>query len=293
MPRTLQPGQQARLVVLDTLSGARRLVHQSTTQLFEAPNWTRDGRWLIFNADGRLFRVKHDGSCVPMEIDMGGVPAINNDHVLSPDGTTLYVSAEDGHLYAIPMTGGTHRRVSNSFGPHFRYYLHGVSPGGEMLAYIGMLSEPGGAVTTNVYTIPSKGGTDTQLTNDEFPDDGAEFSADGRWIYFNSERGSKAAGHAQLFRMHPDGSGLEQLTFDERVNWFPHPSPDGNTIAYISFPPGTRGHPADQDVLLRSMPTSGGAIKDLARVFGGQGTMNVPSWAPDSRQFAFVEYSRG
>src|SRR5690606_37837736 len=141
-----------------------------------------------------------------------------------------------------------------------RHYLHGVSPDGATLAYIGMAVD-GGQVRTNVYTVPSHGGPDVQLTNDKFPDDGAEFSPDGQWIYFNSERGSKAPGHAQLFRMPaPSNSNdgePEQLTFDERVNWFPHPSPDGTTIAYVSFPPGTVGHPADVDVVVRLLGQDG------------------------------------
>jgi len=128
-----------------------------------------------------------------------------------------------------------------------------------------------------------------QLTDDDFPDDGSEFSPDGRWIYFNSERGSSKPGHAQLFRMAPDGSNVEQLTSDDRVNWFPHVSPDGQRISYVSFPPGTLGHPPDLDVLVRLIEPDG-TIRDLVDLFGGQGTMNVASWAPDSRSLAYVAY---
>jgi TolB protein len=209
---------------------------------------------------------------------------------MAPDGSVVYVSAEDGQLYAIPFAGGSPRRVSNDRGANFHHYLHGVSPDGQTLAYIGLVGNPGGAATTNVFTIPAAGGTDLQLTDDEFADDGAEFSSDGDWIYFNSERGSTRPGHAQLIRMRPDGSGLEQLTFDERVNWFPHPSPDGSQVAYVSFPPGTLGHPPDLEVIIRLIAPDGGTSRDLTTVFGGQGTMNVPSWAPDSHQLAFVEY---
>ena len=128
-----------------------------------------------------------------------------------------------------------------------------------------------------------------QLTDDSYADDGSEFSPDGEWIYFNSERGSTLPGHAQLFRMSRDGARVEQLTEDERVNWFPHISPDGNHIAYISFPSGTLGHPADLDVILRLID-NGATARDLVYLFGGQGTINVPSWAPDSRRIAFVAY---
>jgi TolB protein len=258
--------------------------------LFEAPNWTGDGAWLVVNGDGLLFRMRSDGSGEPEQIDLGTVPAINNDHVMAPDGSTVYVSAEDGHLYAIPFSGGSPRRVSNDHGANFHHYLHGVSPDGQTLAYIGLMENPGGAANTNVFIIPAAGGADLQLTDDQFADDGAEFSSDGEWIYFNSERGSTRPGHAQLFRMRLDGSGLEQLTFDDRVNWFPHPSPEGSQVAYVSFPPGTLGHPADREVIIRLLPSDGDTSRDLATVIGGQGTMNVPSWAPDSHQLAFVEY---
>ncbi|WP_432944615.1 TolB family protein [Kribbella sp. CA-253562] len=268
--------------MVDVRTGVSRLVFASDSVLVEAPNWTPDGKWLVVNGDGLLFRVPVNGGELE-EIPLGGVPEINNDHVVSPDGATVYVSAEDGHLYAVPMTGGEPRRVSNDRGAGFRHYLHGISPDGLTLAYIGMDAER----TTNVWTIPANGGVDVQVTDDEFADDGCEFGPDGS-IYFNSERAATAPGHAQLFRI--AGETVEQLTDDERVNWFPHPAPDGSAIAYVSFPPGTLGHPADvEDVRVRLLDNSGG-IREIATVFGGQGTMNVPSWSPDSRSFAYVAY---
>lgn len=280
MPRTLRPGQRSELYVLEVDTGAIRLVYSSSTVLFEAPNWTPSGD-LVVNGDGRLFRVG-DGL---EEIDLGGVPPSNNDHVLSPDGTTIYVSADDGHLYAVPLEGGAPRRVSNDRGPGFHHYLHGVSPDGQTLAYIG-LEQVGDRRVTNIWTIPTAGGADVQVTNDEHADDGSEYSPDGKWIYFNSER----AGHAQLFRSSVSTGEVEQLTFDERVNWFPHPAPDGSAIAYVSFPPGTLGHPADVDDVRLRLLSPEGEIRELTSLFGGQGTMNVPSWSPDSKSFAYVAY---
>jgi Tol biopolymer transport system component len=287
-PRTLRPHQRADLHVIDVTTGQIRLVYSSSTLLFEAPNWTPDGRWLVVNGDGLLFRIPVEGG-EPQEVPLGGIPPINNDHVVSPDGSTVYVSADDGHLYAVPFATGEPRRVSNDLRPGFTYFLHGVSPDGATLAYIGMLEAADGTVTTNVFTIPTAGGPDVQLTDDPFPDDGAEFSPDGQWIYFNSERGSTTPGHAQLFRISTDGATVEQLTHDERVNWFPHVSPDGKRIAYMSFPPGTLGHPADRDVIVRLIDADG-TTRDVAHLLGGQGTMNVPSWAPDGSAFAFVSY---
>jgi len=292
MPRTFRPGQRAELFVIDIATGRRQLIYTSSTLLFEAPNWTNDGDWLILNGDGRLFRIATTGDHELEQIDLGNVPPINNDHVVSPDGTTIYVSAEDGHLYAIPVTPGVPRRVSNDRGSEFHHYLHGISADGRTLAYIGLLEHSDGTRTTNVFTIPSAGGDDVQVTDDEFADDGSEFSPDGHWLYFNSERSAMVPGHMQLFRISADGATLEQLTHDERVNWFPHPAPDGTKVAYVSFPSNTLGHPADVDVLVRLLDNDGN-VRDLARVFGGQGTMNVPSWAPDGTKLAFVEYPLG
>lgn len=285
--RTLAPGQRSELYVLDVETGERTLVHASSTRLIEAPNWTPDGKDLLVNGDGHLFRIPVTGG-EPVRVPLGDIPLINNDHVLSPDGLVVYVSAFDGQLYAVPFATGEARRVSNDHGPSFYYFLHGVSPDDTTLAYIGMTLLDDGSVRTNVYTIPTAGGQDVQLTDDDFPDDGSEFSPDGQWIYFNSERGGTAPGHAQLFRMSLDGATVEQLTHDERVNWFPHPSPDGSRVAYISFPSGTLGHPADKDVIIRLL--EGGSVRDLVALFGGQGTINVASWAPDSRRLAYVAY---
>lgn len=289
MARTLRPGQRAQLFVIDVTTGESTLVAESRDLLFEAPNWTPDGRWLIVNGDGGLFRIAPTGGSLEA-IDLGGVTELNNDHVLSPDGSTMYVSSDDGHLYAIALDGPPNpRRVSNDRGPGFRYYLHGISPDGSQLAYIG-LEILADAVRTNVFTIPAAGGADMQLTNEDAPHDGSEFSPDGEWIYFNSERGSTGPGHAQLFRMSLDGEEIEQLTFDERVNWFPHLNPGGDAMAYISYPPGTLGHPADLDVIIRIADPNGADVRDLVHLFGGQGTLNVNSWSPTGTRLAYVAY---
>jgi Tol biopolymer transport system component len=289
--RRLRPGQRAQLFTHDLDTGTSTLVAESADLLLEAPNWSPDGHWLVVNADGLLQRVPATGGDLE-PIEVPGLPLLNNDHVLAPDGAHAYVSGFDGHLHEVDLAARTFRRVSNDHGPAFVHFLHGVSPDGWSLAYIGMDLRPDGSVRTNIYTVPTAGGPDTPLTDDDFPDDGSEFSPDGEWIWFNSERASSTPGHAQLFRMRPDGSQVEQLTFDERVNWFPHVSPDGTTVVYLSFPPGTVGHPADLDVVIRRLAAGGEGV-DLVHLFGGQGTINVPSWAPDSRRFAYVAYPLG
>lgn len=284
--RQLAGGQRSELTVLDIESRECRLVFAADT-VIEAPNWTPDGH-LIFNAGGQLWRIDAEGG-VPARIDTGHLADLNNDHVLSPDGTTLYVSSDDGHLYSLPAAGGAPTRISNIHAEPFHYYLHGISPDGLELAYVAV-EGAGDRRRINLFTIPAAGGPDRRLSDIDKPNDGPEYSPDGAWIYFNSERASDKAGHAQIFRMARDGSGIEQLTFDERVNWFPHVSPDGKHVVYISYPEGTLGHPPDKQVILRRMTPEGEDVRDLVSFNGGQGTINVNSWAPDSRRLAYVAY---
>ena len=283
--RALQPGQLSELTVSNA-DGTDRTVIFTASEVIEAPNWTPDGQTLVFNAGGELWRIPVTGG-EPRRIDTGDRRDLNNDHVLSPDGATVYVSADDGHLYAVPLAGGAPRRVSNTHATPHHYYLHGISPDGLTLAYVAV-EAPHGTRRINIFTIPAAGGADTRLTDLDAPHDGPEYSPDGDWIYFNSERNSP--GHAQCFRMRADGTGVEQLTHDERVNWFPHVAPNGGAVVYLSYPPGTQGHPADKQVILRTMQPDGSGQRDLVALFGGQGTINVNSWAPDSRRFAYVAY---
>ena len=285
--RTLLPGQISQLVTIAS-DGTERTVLFEADEIIEAPNWTPDGRFLIVNSGGELWRFAIDGGA-PVKIDTGSLRDLNNDHVLSPDGTMVYVSDNDGHLYVLPITGGQPRRVSNEHATPHHYYLHGISPDGLTLSYVAV-EAPEGKKRINLFTIPAAGGPDTRLSDVDYPNDGPEYSPDGKWIYFSSERAAKIPGHAQCFRMRPDGTGIEQLTFDTRVNWFPHVSLDGQSIVFISYPPGTTGHPPNKDVIVRFMRPDGSGQRDIDAFLGGQGTINVNSWAPDSRHFAYVAY---
>lgn len=284
--RQLRPGQVSELVVARRDGTQLAMIHE-TSVLIEAPNWTPDGRWLIFNADGRIWRISPDGREGPARIDTHPVEDLNNDHVVSPDGKWIYLSANDGHLYRVAIGGGRPERISNEQDPArgFRYYLHGISPDGAELAYVG-LETAGGRTVTRICTLPSDGGADRVLTDGACPVDGPDYAPDGT-IWFNSEAAATRPGHAQIYRL---GKTLTQVTHDERVNWFPHVSPDGGLVAYISFPPGTLGHPADHDVIIRTMRPDGSEIRDIDRFNGGQGSINVPSWAPDGSAFAYVRY---
>lgn len=287
-PRVLAPGQVARIRVWERDGGVTRTVFTSSDVLFEAPNWTHDGRLLI-NGDGLLWTLPADGSQAPTRIDAPGLPDVNNDHVLSPDGGTVYASANDWHIWTLPLAGGTAVRVTPDDGA--LHFLHGVSPDGERLAYVRLVPEGDDWwAHASIHTIAIDGTDDVAVTTHRGPADGSEWSPDGEWIYFNTEQFSETAGHAQIARIRPDGSGIEQLTFDERVNWFPHPAPTGDLTVYLSFPPGTTGHPADLAVELRLVGQDWSAPHTLHELDGGQGTINVPSWAPDGSAFAFVDY---
>jgi dipeptidyl aminopeptidase/acylaminoacyl peptidase len=285
--RRLRPGQRCRIRVFDVASGAVRTVHESTTTLYEAPNWTRDGR-LVVNGEGVLWSLPADGSAAPERIRIDGVPALNNDHVLDPTGDRVFVSAEDAHLYEAPLTGGTARRITSEEGP--LHYLHGVSPDGRTLAYVRLEPADGNPwASATIHEIGVDGRDDRAVTTHPGPADGCEYSPDGAWIYLNTEQ--LTPGRAQLARIRPDGSDLERLTVSDRVDWFPHLAPTGDRAVYLSFPDGTAGHPADRDVRLVLVE---GDRWDEGRVvvelFGGQGTINVNSWAPDGSAFAFVDY---
>lgn len=285
------PSGTSILKIGDRIGGDSQTILVSEENL-EAPNWSPDGQWLVYNSQGRLYRLRANGTGIPERIDTGVAQDLNNDHVISPDGTRLYLSNNDGHLYSVPWEGGFARRVSNDHEPEreFHHYLHGISPDGATLVYVGLEKNATGRWHWDLWSIPSGGGPDRRLTSMSCPCDGPEISPDGQWLYYNSEEAATLPGHSQLFRRPWPVGPVEQLTFDERVNWFPHSSPDGAWIAYLSYPPGTEGHPADRSVEIRLLPRSGGTSHTLAAFRGGQGTLNVNSWAPDSRQLAWVEY---
>lgn len=271
----------SNLEILDVERGHRRIVHTSSESL-QAPNWTPDGQTLIYNSNGLLYRFDLDQRTAEV-LNTGFADANNNDHVLSFDGTRLGIShhAEDHDgnsiIYTLPVTGGTPTKVTSK-GPS---YLHGWSPDGNWLTYTGARDG-----VYDIYKIPAAGGDEIRLTRAEGLDDGSEYSPDGAYIYFNSER----TGSMEIWRMKPDGSEPEQLTDDRFNNWFPHIAPDGEKIVFLSYLPDVApgDHPFYQEVYLRMMPVDGGTPEVIAYVYGGQGTINVPSWSPDSKNVAFI-----
>jgi WD40 repeat protein len=281
--RQLEAGQRSRLHIVST-DGTDQVIHESDAAVFEAPNWAADSS-IVFNQDGWLYRWVA-GEVARIDTS---VADFNNDHVLDPDGLHIFATSEDGHIYRAPLSGGEAVKVTRDDDGLMAHYLHGVSPDGTVLLHIGGSARAEGAVY-NIYAFNLETGTTTALTDSPKPHDGSEFSPDGQWVYFNAERNARVAGHAQLFRMRPDAAGIEQLTSDVRVNWFPHLSPDGRLMTYISFPAGTLGHPANVPVQIVLTDASAQAEAWRIDAFGGQGCLNVNSWAPDSTRFAYVDY---
>ncbi|GHJ42004.1 hypothetical protein [Streptomyces sp. TS71-3] len=295
--RLLGPGQRTCVWIASADSDTPSLVHETDEILLEAPNWSADAGSLLLNGDGRLWRLdlgSHPAR--PVEVPLDGVPPINNDHVLSPDGTHVYLSGMDGHLYRAPLGSGTGMGAGTSTGTRLTaddgmlHYLHGISPDGGTLACV-VIPRDSNGVPGRLALMPAEGGPIRVVDTGEGHIDGPEYSPDGGWILLNTEAFTTTPGHAQIARL-PAGTGpLERLVASGTVDWFPHTAPDGRLATYVAFPPGTLGHPENLDVAVHLVATD--AWETPLRtfpLFGGQGTLNVNSWAPDSRRFAFVSY---
>ncbi len=276
----------SRLEILDIESGRRKIIYE-TSEAIQAPNWTADGRNIIFNSNGLLYKCNLNNNVISV-INTGFADANNNDHVLSFDGRMIGIShhsKDDDNqsiIYILPIEGSTKPKRITKRGPS---YLHGWSPDGKYLIYTG---ERNGQY--DIYRIPVNGGKEEQLTNTPKLDDGPEYTPDGRYIYFNSDR----MGMMQIWRMNADGSDQQQVTNDCYNNWFPHVSPDGKLIVFLSYSKeiAPAEHPYYKHVMLRIMPVEGGGARVIAWLYGGQGTINVPSWSPDSKKIAFISNSR-
>ena len=277
-----------RLETINVSDGARKVIYTSTGR-FEAPNWMPDGKNLLFNMDGSLFKIPVEGGKLE-KLNTGFADSNNNDHGISFDGKTLAISHHrDGlpgggsTVYVLPLEGGTPKMVTEQTPS----YWHGWAPNNKEVVYV---ARRPGSESYHIYKNSISGGKETKLTDHLTGHvDGPEYSPDGRYVYYNGSQ----SGTMQLWRMKPDGSAKEQLTFDEHNDWFPHISPDGKWILFISFPATipVDSHPSYKRVMLRLMPVDGGPPKVVAYLYGGQGTINVPSWSPDSKRVAFVSNS--
>jgi TolB protein len=280
-----------RMETMNVFDGKRMIIHENVTTRFEAPNWMPDGKRLLFNQGGSIYTIPIEGG-TPEKLNTGNVNRNNNDHVISFDGKSLALSSQragmlggGSTIYYLPITGGDPKIVTDSTPS----YLHGWSPNGKEVVYTAQRISK-----SPVYQIHKKavaGGPEIQLTFNTYGRaDGPEYSPDGKWIYFNADY----SGTMQIWRMKPDGTSMEQLTFDEYNDWFPHISPDGKWMVFLSYPYNIDppDHPFYKKCLLRMMPVSGGPVKVIAYLYGGQGTINTPSWSPDSKRIAFVSNSK-
>jgi len=275
-----KPVRETCLEIVSRQTGERRVIFRTRDDPFEAPNWTPDGKQFVINKGGLIYTLPVGGGELK-KLDTGACNRCNNDHGLSPDGKWLAISHHQNGpslIYVVPSTGGVPRQVTGK-GPS---YWHGWSPDGKTLVYC---AERDGSF--DVYAIAAAGGEEVRLTTAPGLDDGPEYSADGRKIYFNSDR----SGLMKIWRMNADGTEQEQVTTDaDHADWFAHPSLDGKWLVFVSYDKSVKGHPESKDVVLRIMPLAGGAPRVLAALFGGQGTINVPSWSPDSEHIVFVSY---
>ncbi len=278
-----------RLETMNVFDGRRMVIYEKAGR-FEAPNWMPDGKKLLFNMDGLLYKIPVEGG--PLEqLNTGFAKANNNDHGISFNGKLLAISCQrqgmpggGSTVYVLPLKGGTPTMVTKDTPSYF----HGWNPNNKEVIYV---AQRNGKNIFNIYRNCIKGDNEVALTDNSLGEhvDGCEYSPDGMYIYYNGSH----TGNMQLWRMKADGTGREQLTFDEYRNWFPHISPDGKWIVFISFPPDIQknDHPSYKRVMLRLMPANGGEPKVIAYLYGGQGTINVPSWSPDSKRIAFVSNS--
>jgi Tol biopolymer transport system component len=288
-----RPDYRSKVVIYDLGRQTSRVVHEADT-VWEAPNWSRDGKFLLANSNGRLYRIAVDGAAPLEPLALDPSLRCNNDHDYSPDGKLLAISASSptsrqSQIY-VANADGSNARLVVSAAPS---YFHGWSPDGRYLSFVANRD----GKQYDLYRVPAAGGAEERLTSDPANDDGTDYSPDGKWIYFNSERG----GGWNIWRMPADGAGpgdklAQRITNDPGEDWFPHPSPDGKSLLFLTFPPGTQGHnDRGLRIQLRMVPMPGDAIAEVAprvvtELTGGQGTINVNSWAPDSSKFAFVTY---
>ncbi|MGK2862365.1 MAG: TolB family protein [Chitinophagaceae bacterium] len=289
--RSIKPLQGVvgcRLETMNVFDGKRKVIRESAGR-FEAPNWMPDGKKLLYNEGGSLFTIPIDGGTAE-KLNTGEVNKNNNDHGISFDGKMLAISSSkpgttggSSAVYVLPLQGGEPKLVTEATPS----YWHGWAPGAKEVVVVGQRN---GSKIYNLYKVNVNTGKEVALTNNTKGHvDGCEYSPDGKYVYYNAN----PTGTMQVWRMKPDGSGKEQLTFDEYHSWFPHISPDGKWIAFISFPTDIEpsSHPSYKKVMLRLMPATGGAPKVIAYLYGGQGTINVNSWSPDSKSIAFVSNS--
>ena len=293
--QTALPITRSKIAIYSLKDKSVKIIY-TADKLIEAPTWSPDGASLLVNTGGGLWKLPYADNPNPelQRIDLGSINKCNNDKGISPDGKLIAFSASanapGSQVYTVPAAGGTPKRIVEETPSYF----HGFSPDGKWMAIVARRDN-----NFDLFRVPAEGGEQQRLTVNAAYDDGPDYSPDGKWIYFNSDR----SGSWDIWRMPAAGAGpgdskAEQVTNDEREDWFPHCSPDGKWLVFLTFPKGTSGHNGRLNVELRMTPLPGAAIdhkspiSTLVKFFGGQGTINVNSWSPDSSRFAFVIYEQ-
>lgn len=270
---------------------------------WHAPNWTADGKYIVSDMGNALYRIPVSGADKgkPEKIYAAANMMATNDHAASWDGKQIAATA-----IKLPMPARIRGAADipnpilvmnvDGSGAHQVHmgWLHGWSPDGKYLVYTGTIGD-----SANIYRIDTDGSGELRMTTGKAADDGPEYSADGKWVYFCSKRSGKWDG----WRMPASGAGpgdklAEQVTFGtDTQDWFPHISPDGKWLYTLSYP---MDHPDHNYIgagmkikLLRlknGVGAKGAKLTTVRTFFGGQGSGNTGGWAPDSKTFAWTEY---
>ena len=294
-PPEASPHLRSRVYTYNIADGTSHLVFTDDST-WEAPNWSPDGKYLILNHSGGIYRLvfQPDGTAKPQKLPLPAELDCNNDKTLSPDGKQLAFSASSpsspgSEVYLADADGSKTRQVTHQSPSYF----HGWSPDKRTLAFV---AQRNGGGQFDIYKVAVSGGAETQLTANPHHDDGPDYSPDGKWIYINSDRSGKEA----VWRLPAQSTGVadqvaEMVVSDGLEDWFPHISPDGKQMVYIGYPSGTPTHNSRElNVTLKLVGITQGKVeanqKTLLVTHGGQGSMNVNSWAPDSMHFAYVSY---
>lgn len=296
-PEEAEQHLRSRVFIFDLRDGSSRLVYTADS-IWEAPNWSPDGKYLLLNSNGAIYKfiLQQDGTSEPQKISIPAKYDCNNDKGISPDGTKLAFSAtlapsEDSQIFLANADGSDIQRMTLDAPSYF----HGWSPDGKTLAFV---AQRNGSDQFDIYSMPASNGPEKRLTSNIQHDDGPDYSPDGTWIYFNSNRSGKES----IWRLPAGGAGpgdkrAEMVVNDGLEDWFPHISPDGGKMMYIGYPAGTATHdPRTVHITLKLVAIDHGKVateqKTLVNAVGGQGSMNVNSWSPDSSRFAYVVYEK-
>jgi Tol biopolymer transport system component len=261
----------------------RALVVRTVPSYMQAASWAPDGGSIYVHEAGRIERIPYlppGVGGVPQVLDTGALVDCSGNYGLSPDGKSLALScaASRGGMHqvyvlAVQEQGPPHRVTVGGESSFF----HAWSPDSRSIAFT-----RGSADRADIFTIEAAGGTELRLTRDTV-NDGPDYSADGKLIYFDSSR----SGSTQIWRMKIDGSGAEQLTDDESLNSSPHVSRDGRTIAFLSRTPTLR--PGIGASSIKLMSFSDGQIRTLVNFQGDRGSFSMYAWG-DANHLAFVSY---